>query len=147
MLIFKPTLVVNGTRFELPRPVLALRLQYSWDQARFKVPLLPGDQVVGRSMSGVDVSIEGQIGTQAGQLKASEADMFHTLEQLRNLTATPGDVEMRLILYQNQMTLQEHLLRQVSITRFEYDLSDTHLFTYSTLIHASDPMIHVEIPS
>jgi hypothetical protein len=31
--------------------------------------------------------------------------------------------------------------------RFEYDLSDPHLFTYAAVIHATDPEIYTSPPT
>lgn len=145
-LTFTPTLIIQQTRFELPRPIVACRLLDAWDFARFKVPLQDGDVTTGRSQNGLDIGIEGQIGTHAGVLKAKEADMLLTLEQLRTAAASANDTDIVLILYRDDETGDEHFLRQCSLTRLEYDLSDARLFAYSLALHASDPQIYVDAP-
>jgi hypothetical protein len=64
--------------------VLSLRVHDAWDFDRFKVPLADGDFTVGHSRQGVDIAIEGQIGTQAGALKADEQAMLAAIADLRD---------------------------------------------------------------
>ena len=148
MFIFKPAIWKNSTLYELPRPVLALRIQDSWDFEEFKVPLAGGDFQEGRSLNGVDISIEGQCGSQAGQLKADEEQMFAELEALRSaLDPSSPDEAFELFLYHDPSSATYRSFRGCSSARFEYDLSSPHLFTYSALVHAADPTIYATAPT
>ena len=102
---FKPALYTGSTFYELPRPITTLRIQDSWDFEQFKVPLADGDTLVGHSRQGIDMSVAGQLGTQAGGLKISEADMFQELEELRSyLDVTSGGDQYEFFLYHDTTT-------------------------------------------
>lgn len=144
---FKPALYTGSTFYELPRPVTTLRIQDSWDFEQFKVPLADGDTLVGHSRQGIDISIAGQLGTQAGGLKISEADMFQELEELRNyLDVTSGGDQYEFFLYHDTTTATYRKLKSCSTIRFEYDLSNKAIFTYSAALHAEDPTIYTTAP-
>lgn len=148
MFVFKPAIWKGSTLYELPRPIVALRIQDSWDFEEFKVPLAGGDFQEGRSLNGVDISIEGQSGTQAGQLKSDEEQMFAELEALRAaLDPSSPEETYELFLYHDPSTATYRSFRGCSSVRFEYDLSSPHLFTYSALVHAADPTIYSVAPS
>ena len=143
--VFKPAVLSGETLFELPRPVTSLRLQDAWDFEQFKVPLADGDEVAGHSRQGVDVFLEGQIGTRAGALKPGEAEMFAEIENLRSaLHVGAPDEKYTLFLYHDSGTSTYRHLKSCSTVRLEYDLSDKHLFTYSAVIHAEDPVVYTE---
>ncbi|MCA9053863.1 MAG: hypothetical protein KDA75_08500 [Planctomycetaceae bacterium] len=143
MFVFKPALYRAGQLFEFPRPVTSVRIHDSWDYARFKVPLLDGDVTAGHSHNGVDIALEGRLASQAGQLKLDEAAMFSAVEQLRSrLTRSTADPPFQFFLYHDPATSTYRSFQQCHTVRFEYDLSDPHMFTYSVVIHAADPTIH-----
>jgi hypothetical protein len=147
MFHFKPSLWRDGQLFELPRPVTSVRVQDSWDFARFKVPLGDGDAAVGHSRNGVDIAIEGRCGSQGGQLKLAEDDMFAAIELLRSKLHVPaGSSGYELFLYHDPATSTYRSFRSCSTVRFEYDLSDPHLFSYVVVIHAADPVIRSAPP-
>lgn len=147
MFHFRPALWRDGTLYELPRPITSLRVQDAWDFARFKVPLQDGDWAVGHSSHGVDVAIEGRVGSHSGQLRLSEAEMFETLEQLRTeLQSTSAGSTYELFLYHDVASGIYRSLRRCHTVRFEFDLTDPHLFTYSAVIHAGDAQIYTEPP-
>jgi hypothetical protein len=146
MLLFQPALWRPPTLFDLPRPVTRLRIQDAWDIERFKVPLIDGDTLLGHSRNGVDVSLEGQIGSRDGSLLLDEPSMLAALEDLRATLDVNGDDDLyELVLYRDPDTDEVRSLRRCSTVRFEYDLSDKQLFTYSIVIHASDPVIYTEL--
>lgn len=148
MFRFKPAVWKNATLHELPRPVTVVRVLDSWDFARFKIPLAAGDTLAGRSSNGVDISIEGEVGTQGGSLKGDEASMFAAVEALRAaLGPDAPDEEYELFVYHDMASSTYRSFHRCSTVRFEYDLSAPQLFTYSALIHASDPEIHASAPS
>lgn len=148
MLNFKPAVWKDSVLYELPRPVTVVRILDSWDFARFKVPLAAGDSVAGRSANGVDIAIEGEIGTQAGSLKADEASMFAAIEALRSvLSADAPDDEYELFVYHDAASATYRSFRRCTTVRFECDLSAPQLFAYSAVIHASDPVISTGAPS
>ena len=72
MLEFLPTIIRDDQLLELPRPVSICRMHDSWDYLKLKVPRQEGDQISGTSRDGVDIVLEGQVGTQGGELKLSE---------------------------------------------------------------------------
>jgi hypothetical protein len=147
MFTFKPAIWRNDTLYELPRPIVAVRVQDTWDFEQFKVLLRDGVDVAGRSQNGVDISIEGQIGTQAGALQADEAAMFAALESLRSaLGVSSPEATYELFLYHDSGTSTYRSFRACTTVRFEYDLSDKALFTYAVVVHAADPVIHAEAP-
>jgi hypothetical protein len=147
MLTFKPAIWRDGTLYELPRPVRSLRLQDGWDFAQFKVPLAAGDTIEGRSQNGVDIAIEGECGTQAGALLPDETAMFAELEALRSALGveTPEEV-YELFIFHDATSGTYRSFRDCSTVRFEYDLSEPWLFTYSILIHAANPQVFDEAP-
>jgi hypothetical protein len=144
---FKPAIYDGSTLYELPRPITSLRLQDAWDFEQFKVPLAHGDAVVGHSRQGIDVALAGQVGTQAGGLKLSEADMFQALEELRARldVASPGE-QYEFFLYHDPATATYRKLKACTTIRFDYDLSHKSLFTYTAAIHAADPTIYTTAP-
>jgi len=147
MFRFKPAVWDGAALYELPRPVTAVRIQDSWDFARFKVPLGTGDSVAGRSAEGVDIAIEGELGTQAGALKTGEESMFLAIEALRAaLSADAPDEAFELFLYHDAASSTYRSFRNCTTVRFECDLSEARLFVYSALIHASDPTIYTSAP-
>lgn len=148
MFDFKPSLWRDGALFELPRPVTSVRVQDSWDFARFKVPLGDGDSTAGASRNGVDIAIEGRLGSHAGQLKLDEASMFAALELLRSRLHVAADSPgYELFLYHDPATSTYRSFRRCHTVRFEYDLSDPHLFTYAIVIHAADAAIYTAPPA
>lgn len=148
MFVFKPSLWRDGLLYELPRPITSLRIQDAWDYARFKVPLRNGDAIAGPSRNGVDVALEGQCGSRSGALTLDEAAMFAALEELRaRLHVNDSSAAFEFFLYHDPATSTYRSLRNCLATRFEYDLSDPHLFTYSLVIHAADATIHSAAPS
>lgn len=147
MFVFKPALWRDSTLFELPRPVTSVRVLDAWDFTRFKVPLLDGDVAAGHSRNGVDVSIEGRLGSHAGALQPDEAAMFSILSNLRSRLHTPPDSNgYTLFLYHDPATSTYRSFRRCTTVRFEYDLSDPHLFSYALVVHAADPAIHLGPP-
>lgn len=144
---FKPAILKQGTFYELPRPLLALRLQDAWDFEQFKVPLAAGDHTAGHSRNGLDISLEGQIGSHAGQLQLTEEQMLDTLESLRTAlhVASPDD-RYTFFLYHDEPTATYRCFQRCTTARFDFDLSNPHLFTWSALLHAEDPMLHTTLP-
>jgi hypothetical protein len=145
MFTFKPGIWRSGSWYELPRPIASVRVLDSWDYAQFKVPLAAGDHVEGRSANGVDIAIEGETGTQAGDVCASEAAMFQEIEALR--TALGGTGAFELFLYHDSASGTYRSFRECTTVRFEYDLSEPQLYRYSVVIHAADPTIYSAAPS
>lgn len=140
---FRPAICRNGELYELPRPVPTLRVQETWHNERFKVPLRDGDLLVGHSRNGVDITLQGQVGSQAGELKLDEGSMFAVLEALRaalHVTADSG--KYWFFLYCDEASATFRHFRECSTVRFDYDLSDGHLFTYAAVIHAEDPTLY-----
>jgi hypothetical protein len=145
--VFRPAVLRGGVLFELPRPVLSLRAQDAWDFEQFKVPLLPGDFTAGHSRSGVDLSVEGQIGSHAGALRTSEEQMLATLESLRGALDVAGtDEKYTFFLYHDVTSGTYRSFKRCSTVRLDYDLSNVHLFSWSAVIHADDPVLYSSAP-
>jgi len=141
-LTFKPAVYANGSLFELPRPVTRLRLQNAWDSEAFKVPLLAGDFRVGASQDGIDILLEGQLGSQDGVVLATEADMLAAIEELRAAISPPGpDPHYEFFLFHDSAAGIYRKFAECTTARFESDLSDQSLFTYSLVVHAGDPVL------
>lgn len=147
MFHFRPSIVRPDSTYELPRPIVSLRVLDAFDFAQWKVPLVAGDLVIGHTPSGVDISIEGQIASQAGQFRLSEEQMFVTLEELRTAvrSASP-DETYRFFMYFDPVTSTYRSFRGCTTVRFEYDLTQKWLFTYSLVIHASLPQMESTPP-
>jgi hypothetical protein len=142
MWTFKPAIWKDDELIELPRPVTGLRLLDAWDFEKFKTPLADGDHLAGHSRNGVDVQIEGQVGTLEGDVQADEAAMLQVISDLRQALDVDGPSgRYSLVLYHDATAGLYRLLQKCSTVRFESDLSDKSLFTYSVVIHASDPVL------
>lgn len=141
--IFHPAISLAGERYELPRPVTKLIIEDAWDFQRFKVPLKAGDQLAGHSRNGVEITLAGQFGTHAGELTASEAAMFAVLEELRTALHV-GDESQKFsfYLYYDEATETYRRFQGCTTVRFTYNLSDVHLFGYSLVVHAEDPVLY-----
>lgn len=140
---FRPAIYRDAALYELPRPIDVLRLSDGWDFDRFHVPLAEGDVTVGHSRRGLEIAIEGRIGTQAGALRGTEEEMFDEIAALRS---TLGAGEFELFLYYDTASGTYRKFRSCSTIRFESDLSDPHLFAYQALIHADDPAVYSTPP-
>ena len=140
---FRPAVARGTTVVEFPRPVPTLRLQESWHNERFKVPLRDGDTLVGHSRNGVDIILQGQVGSHEGTLQLDEQAMLDTLATLRAALHVDADHgKYRLLLYWDEATDTARHFRDCSTVRLEIDLSDEHLFTYAATIHADDPVLY-----
>lgn len=140
---FRPAVCRDSVLYELPRPIVSLRVFDAWDCEQFKVPLLDGDATVGHSQLGVDIAIEGRVASQAGTLKTTEEAMFAELEALRGHLAVSSDNgKFLLFLYHDAASETYRHFKSCSALRFDYDLSDKNLFSYSILVHADDPVLY-----
>lgn len=148
MFQFKPAIWRQSALYELPRPVVSLRIQDTWDFARFKVPLLDGDALAGHSRGGVDISLEGEFAMRDGTVTLSEAEMFAAMEGLRSALHVAAAAETyQFFLYHDAATATYRSFKACSTVRFEYDLSHKTLFTYAAVIHAADPVLHTTAPA
>ena len=144
---FKPAIYDGVSLYELPRPILAVRIHDAWNFEQLKVPLADGDTLTGHSFQGTEISLDGQLGTQAGTLKASESDMFQEMETLRGVLDVSADAEKyEFFLYHEAASATYRKFKSCSTVRFNWDLSNKTLFTYALLIHAEDPVIYTTAP-
>jgi hypothetical protein len=142
MWVFQPAIWKASVLTELPRPVTSLRILDSWDFEKFKTPLADGDVITGHSRNGVDLQVEGQFGSVAGTLKIDEPAMLQAVMNLRGLLHVDGAAaRFGLVLYHDADSGQSRYFANCSTVRFDCDLSDPALFTYSILIHSSSPTI------
>jgi len=141
--VFQPGLYKSSSLYFLPRPITALRVTEGWDFQQFKIPLKAGDVHVGHSRDGITILVEGQLGSQDGDLKLSEAEMFSALETLRESLEVTSDADkFEFFLYYDASSSTYRKHKNCSVVRFEYDLSNPHLFSYSATLHADDPTIY-----
>lgn len=144
---FSPALYRDEELWSLPRPITGFRIREGWDFERFKVPLAVGDAHVGHSREGIDLLLEGQIGSREGELTLSEEEMFGGIESLRShLDVTSEGTKYEFFLYCDETSETYRKFRNCSTVRLEYDLSNPHLFAYSLVIHADDPTIYDTAP-
>lgn len=142
MMTFKPGVVRGGVVYWLPRPVTRVRIQEGFDSQTFKVPLRDGEMVTGQSRNGVDLLIEGQIGSQGETLLLSEQEMLEELEALRAACHPSGPEDLcEVVLYQDDVSGECRQYRDCSLVRLETDLSNPWLFTYSMVLRAHDPVM------
>lgn len=143
MLTFHPMIARAGTLVELPRPILVFRVHDSWDFMKLKVPLRDGDQVAGHSRDPVTIAIEGRIGSHSGELRLTEAEMLETIDALREvLHVDDAEESYVLSVFEDAGTGQHRYFRECTTIRFDVDLSEKHLYSYTLSIHASDPELH-----
>ena len=140
MLTFDPALILPGGTFALPRPVTSLKILDGWDAARFKVPARPGEVTRGRSPGGVTVSVRGQVGRHGGTVRAGEAAMFQTLENLRAaLHALSPEESFGLALFRDGPAVRG--FAGCTAAKVECDLSEASLYGYALVIRADDPVL------
>lgn len=145
MLILQPGIVRDGSLTELPRPIVSCRLHDAWDFQKLKVPRQDGDIIAGTSQDGVEIRIEGQIGSVSGELKLSEEQMFEAVEELRAaLQPVPDEAGYELVLFRSSEG-EARSLRHCTTIRLDVDFSSRHLFAYTLAIHAADPVIYSEL--
>lgn len=145
--VFKPAIYKGSTLYELPRPVTRLRISDRWDFAAYKVPLRDGDRLTGHSREGVEIVLEGQVGSQAGSLKLSEQAMFTEMLMLRQtLDVSEDDDKFEFFLYHDAGTATYRKFKGCSTLAFEWDLSSPALFAYSLTLHAEDATLYTTGP-
>ncbi|WP_437225288.1 hypothetical protein SH661x_003999 [Planctomicrobium sp. SH661] len=146
MMQFAPAILLSDSIVELPRPILICRVHDSWDFLKLKVPRQDGNRIAGPSRDGADITIEGQIGSQSGNVKLSEVTMLETVELLRSALHTSDDDGFSLALYRDGDSNFRYF-RQCVTTRLEIDLSSQHLYSYALSIHAADPVLRSGLPA
>ena len=141
--VFAPALVFGTRLVPLPRPITQIRIQDTWDAARFKVPHRDGSLWAGRSRDGVEISIRGQLGRDADGVLLSERAMFEAIESVRHeLHLSDPDAEYGLALFVDATGGDVvRGFRGCSTVKLETDLSDRAIYGYTLLIHASDPTL------
>jgi len=146
MLQFAPAILQGDLVIEFPRPIVVCRIHDSWDFLKLKVPRQDGDQLAGPSRDGVEITIEGQIGTHSGELKLTEERMLEAIDVLRAALHTTDDSGFSLALYQMNAGNYRYF-RKCLTSRFDFDLSSQHIYTYAVSIHAADPTLHEGLPA
>ena len=141
--VFAPSLVFGSRLVPLPRPIMQIRIQDTWDAARFKVPHRDGSLWAGRSRDGVEISIRGQLGRDADGVLLSERAMFESIEAVRDeLHLNHPDQQYGLALFvDSNRTESVRGFRACSTVKLEVDLSERAIYGYTLLIHASDPTL------
>lgn len=149
MLKFQPGIARHGSVTEFPRPIQGFRIRDAWDFEKMKIPLLDGDQLVGHSRSGTEILLEGQIGQHTGSLKLSEPEMFSTLNLMRDaLDVNESCPAFEFVLFADESTSEYRFFRDCTTVRFEFDLSEKCIYSFSAVIHAANPRIFTgELPA
>ncbi|QDT36100.1 hypothetical protein [Stratiformator vulcanicus] len=146
-LTFQPAVYSDGSLLVLPRPVTRLRLQNAWDAEQFKVPLSAGDVRGSASANGIDILVEGQFSSAAGSILATEAEMLAAVESLRAALSPSGfDARYEFFLYHDTGSDTYRKFSGCTTARFESDLSEASLFTYSLVVHAENPTLLTTAP-
>ena len=144
---FKPAIYRDSSLYEFPRPVDSLRVRDSWDFQTIKIPLADGNTVVGGSRQGVEIIVEGRFGSQAGTLTLTESGMFQEIEDFRNALDVPETSDTySFFLYHDATAGVYRKFKSCLTIRFEFDLSDEKLYSYSAVIHAADPVVYTTAP-
>ena len=143
MLKFSPAIFRPSATTEFPQPVQVFRMMDTWDFEKMKVPLRDGDQIAGHSRQGVEIAIEGQIGKHSGELKLTEPEMLLTLQTLREAFNVDSAADQySLILFADEPSSDYRYFKSCTTTRFEFDLSNQHLYSFAATIHAADPTLY-----
>lgn len=143
MLKFHPGIAREGTIVEFPHPVLVFRIRDAWDFEKMKVPLRDGDQIVGHSKAGSDIAIEGQIGQHSGSLKLSEPEMLTTLNTIRDaLDVNSLNLNYSLVVFNDDAVDDHRYFKNCTTTKFEFDLSNSNIYSFAAVIHAADPILY-----
>lgn len=143
----EPVIYANATLYRFPRPIRVFRFRDAWDFERFKVPLQDCETTTGLSRRGVEIVIEGQIATQNGASKQTEAEMFAEIETMRShLNANETNGKFELFLFHDSGTPYYRKFKDCSTSRFELNLSNRNLFSYAAEIHSDDPVIYTTAP-
>lgn len=146
MLQFAPALLHGEAVIDFPRPIVVCRLHDSWDFLKLKVPRQDGDQLAGPSRDGVEITLEGQIGTHSGELKLSEETMLATIETLRTALHSADDSGYVLALYRTGDAGYRYFRRCLT-SRFDVDFSNQRIYAYAVSIHAADPVLYDGLPA
>lgn len=142
----QPAIYKREELYVLPRPIRSIRVQDRFDSARFKVPLRHGDFATGFSRGGVEILIEGDIAVQQEQLLLSEAEMLDEIKRLREMLTQTSDTDKYLLyLGKTSEGNYSHWYQDCSTSRFECDLTNSHLFSYQLVIHAEDPVLYTAV--
>ena len=144
---FNPTILKQGVYHELPGPITKLQIQDRWDWSRYKVLLEDGDGIAGTSRNGVEITIAGQIASQAGEVLLQEEEMFEEIEQLRSLLDTSSEMKFSFFLYRDESTNTYRYFENCSVSRFQYNLNRADLYSYTLLLHAENPVLQTTLGS
>lgn len=143
MLKFSPGIARQGIYTEFPHPILVCRFRDGWDFEKMKVPLKDGVDLTGHSRDGTHILIEGQIGSESGELRLTEPEMLTTLNSLRNrLNVSTSSKPFELVLFHDESTSDARYFKDCTTTRFECDLSNQHLYSFAATIQAADPYLY-----
>jgi len=144
---YKPAIYKNAQLYELPKPILSLKLQDSWNQEQFRVPLATGDVLVGHAQNGLTISVKGELHHTTGTPKAAELALFDDLETLRAALSTSSpDERYELLLYHDDNAELYRRLVSCATLHFQFDFADQHRMVYGIEIHAEDPIIYTTAP-
>ncbi len=140
-MVFRPSVRKGGEFFGLPGPISKFQVQDAWDYERYKVLLEAGDGTVGISRNGVDITIQGEVGSVDGEPMLSEVEMLETLEALRSALDATDEELLDFFIYRDDEAEEYRYFRQCSVSRFRYELSRPELYEYSLILHADDPVM------
>ncbi len=143
----RPAVERGGEVYELPQPITNFAIKDSWDGERFKTLLVDGDTTVGTTRNGVDITLFGEIGSEAGDVALTRAEMLAALEELRaRLHVGLDDDKFRFYLYRDVESETYRFFESCTTTRLETDLTNPQAFRFELVIHADDPTIYEALP-
>lgn len=130
-LVFRPVILKNGVEFELPRPLSKVLIEDLWDLE------------IGPQKVGTNITLEGQVGSQDGELLLTEDEMLAEIEQLRaSSDIVNASEKYSLYLYHDATNEVYRRFANCQTTKLDFDLSNKNLFSYSMLVTTDDPTIY-----
>ncbi|WP_437186945.1 hypothetical protein SH668x_000316 [Planctomicrobium sp. SH668] len=112
---------------------------------KLKVPRQDGDHLAGASRDGVNISLEGQIGSHAGELKVAESSMLECVDLLREALRSTDERGFFLGMFRDEEGIYRYFQRCFT-NSFDVDFSNPRIYSYSVVIHAGDPVLYEGIP-
>ena len=147
---WKPAIYKGGTLTELPRPVLSLEIQDSWDFRTSKVPLDDGETLDGHTFNGPVISVSFQMAKQAGVQKLTEVEMFDLYKSFRDTVNVDTDADKYEFFIYHDTTGSGTYRKFKKCAPIEYSCSfgdDVNaLFVASLTVKAEDPVIYTTAP-
>lgn len=147
---WKPAVYKDSTLTELPRPVLQLAVNDSWDMRESKVPLDDGISITGVSRNGVVIAVSGELAAQPeGTELGGELAMFDAWKSLRDVLNIDDDTEkFEFFIYHDATAGVYRKFKNCFCRSMGFDNGDNSRvpFPYSLEIVSEDPTVYTTAP-